>query len=312
MLHDAERIVVTGGAGFVGSHLVDRLLADTRAEVVVFDNLCRGRLANLAHHQIERRLQFVQGDIRDADAVADTLRGADVVYHLAARSKAVDGTEGLDETFTTNVVGTFNVLRAATRHTAGRVVFTSSRQAYGEPIALPVDEGHPLLTMSAYGASKVAGEAYCRVFRQVCGLQTIILRLGNVYGRRDFGRVVPIWLKQAAAGQPLCIYGGKQVLDFIGVGETVEALVRASAVDRPLPPVNVASGTGTRIVDLARRIARLVGGPGQLKLLPARAADVTRFVANVDRMRQLLTIEPQLDPLVHLPSLVAAPVGAAR
>ncbi len=122
--------------------------------------------------------------------------------------------------------------------------------------------------------------------------------------------MIPIWLEQAAAGEALPVYGGKQLIDFVWIGDAVEALVRSAAVEGALPPINVASGTGTKIVDLARRITRLTGGHGQMKLLPARPVEVTRFVASVDRMREILGIEPPLDPLAQLSTMVAAPALA--
>src|SRR5215471_2362503 len=209
-----DKVVVTGGAGFIGSHLVDRLLADTQSEVVILDNLHRGRLTNLAQHADSPRLSIIQGDIRDFDIVAQTLRGADVVYHLAAQSTVMGAVDDLDYSFGTNVIGTFNVLKAASRESVQRVVFASSREVYGEPIELPVDEGQPLLAINFYGASKVMGEAYCRAFRRANGLDTVILRLSNAYGPRDYGRVIPLWIEQALRGEDLELYGGKQVLDF--------------------------------------------------------------------------------------------------
>jgi UDP-glucose 4-epimerase len=311
MYQNAERIVVTGGAGFIGSHLADRLLADTRAEIVVLDNLSTGRLANLAQHRAEPRLHVIEGDVGDRKAVAAAVRGARVVFHLAARSGGAS-TDGEDaaEMFRANVAGTFNVLHAAIQHHVHQVVFASSHAVYGEPIALPVEESHPLMAVDCYGASKVAGEAYCRAFRRVFSLATVVLRLAHVYGPRDPGREIPLWLQQAMAGEDLQVHGGKQVMDFIWVGQAVEALVRAAAHDEALPPINVASGTGTRTADVARLIRRLVGGRGQIRLLPARTPEVMRFVASVDRMQQVLRLEPPLDPLAHLPSLLPAPVGA--
>ncbi|MBI4494501.1 MAG: SDR family NAD(P)-dependent oxidoreductase [Chloroflexi bacterium] len=306
-----ERIVVTGGAGFIGSHLVDRLLADSAAEVLVLDNLRRGRLGNLARHQAEPRLRLIQADVRDADAVAAALRGASAVYHLAAESTVTGAASDVDYAFTTNVVGTFNVLRAATRCGVPRLIFASSREVYGEPIALPVEEGQPLAPLNAYGASKAVGEMYCRVFRRMFGLQAIILRLANVYGPRDFGRVIPLWLERARAGQDLHVYGGKQVLDFLWIGQTVEAFVQAGALDEPLPPINVGSGTGTRILELAQRIVCISGSEARIRLLPARKDEVTRFVANVDRMGQLLGLHPPLDPLASLPNLLPAALDVA-
>src|SRR5712691_4119163 len=121
----------------------------------------------------------------------------------------------VDYTFETNVVGTFNVLRGAVEQGVPRVLFASSREVYGEPISLPVDEESPLLAINSYGASKVAAEAYCRAFRREYGLHTVILRLANVYGPRDHGRVIPLWLQQALAGEDLRVHGGKQVIDFL-------------------------------------------------------------------------------------------------
>ena len=309
MLQRSKRIVVTGGAGFIGSHLVDRLLATTESHVLVLDNLSRGQLSNLIPHIAEPRLEIVQGDIRDLDTVVSAVRGADVVYHLAAQSTVMGGVTAAEYTFTTNIIGTFNVLRGAATCGAERVVFTSSREVYGEPINLPVDEDSPLLAINSYCASKVAGEAYCRAFRRELGLQTMILRLSNVYGPRDIGRVIPLWVQQARAGRNLEVYGGKQVIDFVWVSQVVEALVRAAEFEGALPPINVGSGTGTRIVDLARRIMRLSDRQGRVGLQPARSMEVTRYVANIERMQQLLKIEPPLDPLAHLPVMFGAPVG---
>jgi UDP-glucose 4-epimerase len=310
MSQHSGRVVVTGGAGFIGSHLVDRLLADGAADVVGFDNFSRGRIDNIAHLATEPRFELIEGDIRDQRSVSAAFRGASLVYHLAAQSTVMGAVRDLAYTFETNVVGTVNVLRAAVEHNVTRVVFASSREVYGEPIDLPVDEDSPLLAINSYGASKVAGEAYCRAFRREFGLQTVILRLANVYGPRDVGRVIPLWLHQASAGQQLQVYGGKQVIDFVWISHVLDALAKAGTLDGPLPPINVGSGTGTRIVDLARRIARLADGQPHIQLLPARSVEVTRFIANVDRMRQYLRIEPPLDPLGNVADLFVAPMAA--
>jgi nucleoside-diphosphate-sugar epimerase len=299
------KTVVTGGAGFIGSHLVDRLAKDRaahpRREIVVVDNLHRGRLDNIREHIERGRVVFHETDIRDAGRMAAGMEDADVVYHLAAQSSVMGAMADLDYSFTTNVVGTYNVLKSAQALGVRRVVFTSSREAYGEPAALPVDEEHPLSGKNTYGASKVAGEVYCRVFQNNLGLQTAILRLTNVYGPRDFGRVIPLWLDMARAGQPLVVYGGQQVIDFVWIDLVVEALVRFATADIVGTPINVGSGTGTPLLALADRILALVpptltrlalGGPSRWNVQPARPVEVTRFVANVDRMRRLLDLKP--------------------
>jgi UDP-glucose 4-epimerase len=298
------RALVTGGAGFIGSHLVDRLVVEGGEQVVVYDNLFRGKIGNIAPHLDNPCVTFLQADLRDYDRLAGAMRGTDVVYHLGAQSNVMGAVEDVDYSFTTNVVGTYNVLKAARETAVSRVVFSSSREVYGEARQLPVDEDHPIGSKNTYGASKVAGEMYCRVFHNLFDVQTVVLRLSNVYGPRDFGRVIPIWFGRARQGRDLEVYGGRQVIDFVWVDTVVEAIVRASTYDVVGQPVNVASGTGTAILDLARRILDLVDSDSQIALRPARNAEVVRFVADVTRMRELLGLEPPADPLHALTHMV--------
>lgn len=298
-------IVVTGGAGFIGSHLVDALLARPFVTVLVLDNLRRGRLVNIAHHDGDPRFHFLDGDIRDEQTVELALRGAQCVYHLAAQSNVMGAVSDPRYSFETNVRGTFNVLDAAQRLGVRRVVFASSREAYGEARCLPVTEDQPLTAKNTYGASKVAAEAYCRTFAHVFGLETVVLRFANVYGPRDFDRVIPIWLERARRGKPLEVYGGEQVIDFVWIGTVVEALMRAAEADLVGRPVNIAGGSGTPIRELAARILAVTGSESPLHVSPARKDEVVRFVADVQRMRSLLGIEPDTDPLARLPEMVA-------
>ena len=298
------KILVTGGAGFIGSHLIDRLVADGWGDILILDNLFRGRLANIAHHREDGRVQFRQADIRDYETVYDAAQGAELIFHLAAQSNVMGAVIDVDYSFTTNVVGTYNVLKAARECGVRRVMFTSSREAYGEARYLPVDEDHPLGSKNTYGASKVAGEMYCRVFSGNFGLETAVLRLSNVYGPRDYGRVIPLWLERANRGENLIVYGGQQVIDFVWVDQVVEALLRASRADIVGQPVNVGSGQGTPILDLAARILDLIPTASRLDLQPARAVEVAKFTARVDRMRELLNLEPPADPLFGLSQLV--------
>jgi UDP-glucose 4-epimerase len=305
MVHVAEsRIVVTGGAGFIGSHLVESLLNNGASRVTVIDNLSRGRLSNFALFRDDDRLGFLEADIRDYDTVRGVMRGADLVFHLAAQSTVMGAARNLDYTFTTNVAGTYNVLKAAAEQSVKRIVFSSSREVYGEPLTLPVDESHPLMSINTYGATKVAGEALCRAFSRETGIETRILRIANAFGPRDIGRVIPSWIEQARAGNDLTVYGGDQVLDFIWVADVVDAMLRAADADIALPPINVASGTGTKILDLARRIGQLVGHSCEIKLVPRRSIEVTRFVGNPERMTQLLGLTPASDPLARLAAMI--------
>ena len=273
---------------------------------MVLDNYRRGRAENLSAHTGDPRLRVIEGDVRDTDSVAAAMAGIEVVLHLAAQSTVMGAVEDPAYNFATNVAGTFNVLEAAAQCGVRRVVLASSREVYGDPIVLPVDEGHPLLPINSYGASKVACEALCRAFARERGIDTAILRLANVYGPRDIDRVIPRWIAQIRSGIDVTVYGGEQVIDFIWVGDVVDAFMRAAYWEGALPPINVASGTGTKILDLARRIAELTlaNARGPIRLMPGRAMEVTRFIGDPGRMAQMLGLEPPTDPLAHLRELI--------
>jgi UDP-glucose 4-epimerase len=297
------RVVVTGGAGFIGVHLVDRLVARGDA-VIVLDNLKRGRREKLDAHIASGRASLVEDDIRRFDTLAAVLPGCDVVYHLAAQSNVMGAVQDPDYSVTTNVLGTFNVLRAAAETGVRRVVFTSSREVYGEPRSLPASEDHPLLAKNPYGASKVAGEAYCRTFASTGGLHVDVVRFTNVYGPGDSNRVIPLWLTAAQQGRDLEVYGGEQLIDFLWVGTAVDALLYAA--DHGLSaPVNIGSGAGTKILVLAERVLHVTRSKSKIVRTPAREIEVAKFVADTTRMRALGLV-PESDPLQHLAELQAA------
>jgi UDP-glucose 4-epimerase len=301
------KVLVTGGAGFIGSHVVARLLA-RGDEVVVLDNLRRGQREAIEALLVGGGGRFVEDDIRHMDAVESAVQGCDVVFHLAAQSNVMGAVTDPSYSVTTNVLGTFNVLRSAAEAHVPRVVFASSREVYGEPRALPVSEDEPLLAKNPYGASKVAGEAYCRAFAATHGLRVEVVRLANVYGAGDRDRVIPLWLTAAQEGRDLMVYGGEQVIDFLWIGTAVDALLLAA--DGGLPgPVNIASGVATRLVDLAERVLELTGATSKIVRTPARELEVARFVADTARMRAMGLV-PEADPLGHLAEL--APAYAPR
>ena len=296
------KALVTGGAGFLGSHLVDALVA-AGDEVIVLDNLRRGALANI-DHLWSKHVTFIEGDIRGYSAILEASTGVDVLYHLAAQSNVIGAITDTDYSFTTNVVGTYNVLKGAAQAGVRRLVFASSREVYGEPESIPVPESAPLDAKNVYGASKVAGEAYCHVWQSTTGLECQILRFANIYGPRDRDRVIPIWLERASRGQPLELYGGEQVIDFVWVGTAVRALL-AAAGSQLSDPINVGSGTGVTLPHLGHRILEETGSASKLKILPARPVEVVRFVADVGRMRRVLGLTPEPDALAHLSECLA-------
>jgi UDP-glucose 4-epimerase len=297
------KVLITGGAGFIGAHLVRRLV-DAGKDVIVLDNMKRGKKENLADLERAGKVRVVVGDIRRFDDVAPLVRDCETVFHLAAQSNVMGATDDPDYSVTTNVNGTCNVLRAAAMAKVARLVFTSSREVYGDPEKLPVEEADPIRPKNAYGASKVAGEAYCRAFVASHGLAVEILRLANVYGPGDSGRVIPLWLGFAKDGRDLPVYGGQQVIDFLWVGTAVDALLLAS--ERGLPgPVNIGSGTATKILELAERILAATRSKSRVVLRAARESEVARFVADTRFMRSL-GLTPEADPLQHLTELIAS------
>lgn len=253
---------------------MQRLVGNPRHEVVVLDNLHR------AERPDAKGFTCIQGDVRDRDVVSAAMRGSDVVFHLAAQSNVMGAVRNLDYSFSTNVVGTFNVLSAARAAGVRKVVFTSSREVYGEAARLPVAETARLEPKNAYGASKLAGEECCRAYARE-NLQVTTVRLTNVYGPGDEGRVIPVFVRNALWNEPLVLYGGEQVLDFVWIDCVTDALLRAMELDSSTGPVNIGSGIGTTVRALAELILRHIPSAGGIIREEPRNAEVQSFVADV-------------------------------
>lgn len=274
------RLLVTGGGGFIGRHLTCAA-AERGDEIVVLDNLRRGSFEGLASSAT-----CVEGDIRDLTTVRDAMQRAQAVVHLAAQSNVMGSESDRDYTFSTNVTGTWNVLRAATELGIRHLVFASSREVYGDQDKLPVCETAQLQPRNLYGASKVAGE----MLVQTSPVPSTILRLGNAIGPGDSGRVLPLWVAAARLNQPLLIFGGSQVLDFVPVETVVAAILRAIQVGPLAYPVNVASGRPVQLDDLAHMVVDTLGSRSETIIAPARGPEVTAFVADVSRMNECLGV----------------------
>ena len=298
------KIFVTGGAGFIGSHLVDRLVKDGH-EVIVLDNLSRGWVQNIEKYIENKSIIFHQADIRNYDKLIELMKGSEIIYHLAAQSNVMGAIVDLDYSFESNVIGTYNVLKAAKECGARRLIFTSSREAYGEALALPVNEDHPLRSKNFYGASKVAGEKYCEIYQNMESVEIVILRLANVYGYRDFDRVIPIFIHNVLNNESIRIFGGKQVIDFIDVDKVVEALIQSiNNDDASKGATNIGSGRGTTLFDLAKRIQELFKSSNEIIVEPARSVEVVKFIADVKRMSKIFKIQRDDDPLSYLGKMV--------
>lgn len=285
------RVTVTGGAGFIGSHLVAKLVCDGHA-VTVLDNLRRSTFERPGLHDAV----CIRGDVRDRATCLAAFAGADVVVHLAAQSNVMGSESDPDYTFTTNVVGTWEVVRAATEAGVRQLVFASSREVYGDVEEIPVLESAPIRPRNTYGASKAAAEAVLSGLGATAP-SVSILRLANVIGPGDSGRVTPLWLDRARVGQPLQVFGGEQVLDLIAVDFVVDAVARVIARGGVPGAMNVGSGVGVAILDLARRILDLTGSESPVEVLSRRGPEVSRFCADTRRLRTELQLLPPANPL---------------
>lgn len=301
-----ERVVVTGGAGLIGSHILDLLVdgqADGRyGDIVVFDNMTRGRLANIESACARGRVQVVTGDVRDADAVTAVMDGADLVFHLAA-IRITHCAE--DPRLAVDVLGngTFNVVEAATRANVRKIVASSSASVYGLADEFPTTETqHPYNNRTLYGALKVFNEGVLRSFNDMYGLPYVALRYFNVYGPRMdiFGAYTEVlirWMNRIMAGEPPLIFGdGKQTMDFIYVTDIARANVLAAQSDVSDEVFNIASATETSLADLAHALSAVMEYPGPVEHGPERAVNpVSRRLADVSKARDLLGFTAEVD-----------------
>lgn len=298
------KILITGGAGYIGSRLGCRLAGDH--EVVLLDNLRRGTRA------AAQGLVLVEGDVRDAGLLREVSQDCEVVFHLAAESAVMSAAADPEYCFETNVAGTFRVLRAAQAAGVKRVVFSSSREVYGECAALPVAESAALAPCNVYGSSKAAAEMCCSSFRKA-GLEVAVVRLSNVYGPGDQGRVIPLFVGQAVRGFPLTLFGAQQVMDFVWIDTVVDSLVRLGLGAYVEGPLNVGSGKGTTIVDLARRVVAEAESASLVEVVDQRQGEVMRFVADTAAAEREIGLAVPGDALFGLREVIlAAKVGSEQ
>jgi UDP-glucose 4-epimerase len=288
---EGATVLVTGGAGLVGSHVVDRLIDEGAGEIRVLDNLVRGRMANLAAAQARRKIQFIHGDVRDPAAVRSAVAGCDYVFHQAAIRITLCA-ERPRECMDVLVTGTFNVFEAAVAEKVRKVVYASSASVYGAAEVFPTDEKHhPFGNRTLYGAAKLMNEGIARHFHDMDGLPSVGLRYFNVYGPRmdvtgAYTEVFIRWLDCAEAGTRPQIHGdGSATMDFVYVGDVARANILALKSDRSDDVYNVASGTETSLLQLWRAVQQVTGAyhlepefhpPRKVNPVPRRLADTRR------------------------------------
>lgn len=304
---EERRVIVTGGAGFIGSHVVDELVARGN-QVVVIDDLSTGSLANLDRHLVGDAtngigpgptVEFVEADIRDAAAMASLLSRADLVIHMAVACvrTSLNQPEFVHEV---NATGTLNVALAAQRNHIGRLVYISSSEAYGTARSVPMSEDHPTEPTTVYGASKLAGEAYVKAMARTYGMDVTVIRPFNCYGPRepDRGRraeVIPKFVLRTMAGsRPVILGSGLQTRDFTWVEDTAKSIVAAAAEDRLIgETVNLARGQEISIRQLAQKVLAIFGRADEVPIFEGpRPGDVDRHLADTSKARRILGVWP--------------------
>ncbi len=304
-------MLVTGGAGFIGSHLVDAL-ASRGVAVRVLDNLSTGRRENLAHRSGE--VELYEDDLRDLDACRRACRGVQAVFHQAASGSVPRSIEDPATTIAVNVAGTANLFAAARDAGVRRVVYASSAAVYGDRSEMPRREGREGAPLSPYAASKRMCEELAEIYSRCYGLEILGLRYFNVYGPRQrsdgpYASVVPRFLDACRDGRPLILHGdGGQSRDFLFVADAVRANLLAWAAPAEVcgQAYNVATGRETRIRELAEIIRRLTGGGPEPVHEPARPGDIRNSLADLTRCREALGYRPRYDLEAGLGEILAA------
>lgn len=293
-----QRALITGGAGLIGSHIADLLVRQGVEDIIVYDNLVRGRVENLSWAQANGNVTLLRQDIRDRDALASAMRGVDVVFHQAA----IRITQCAEEPRLAMGVlseGTFNVLEAAVDARVAKVIAASSASVYGLADEFPTLENHhPYNNRTLYGAIKAFNEGLLRSFHDMYGMNYVALRYFNVYGPRmdihgAYTEVLIRWMERIAAGEPCKILGdGLQTMDFVCVQDIARANVLAAHADVTDQVFNVASGTETSLLDLCRKLSHAMGAGMNVEYGPARKVNpVPRRLAGIAAARQALGFE---------------------
>ena len=292
-----KKVLVTGGAGFIGSHVVDRLVSDGFL-VRVIDNLSTGKLANISQHFEKGTVDFVKGDIRDFEVVRKCVYDVNAIVHLAAITSVPFSFKQPEMTFETNVTGTLNLLNCCVEAKVRKFVFISSCAVYGEPKYLPVDELHPTKPISPYAESKLLGERHCLDFNMKHTLKSVILRLFNVYGPRlavnDYSGVITKFIDRIKQKMPLVIYGdGSQSRDFVSVYDVVEAVLKALGNEEVAGEIfNIGFGAATSVNDLAKYLLDLARLNLGISHKEPRTGDIKNTFADISKAEKLLGYKP--------------------
>lgn len=298
-----KKSLVTGGAGFIGSHVTEKLL-QRGIEVIVLDDLSVGKTEN-----IPRKAELITGDICDPNVVQRALSGVDIVFHQAARVSIRDSFRGFVEDAHTNIMGTVNILKCMVGSGVRKFVYASSMATYGDAMYLPIDEKHPLEPTSPYGISKLASEKYILCFCEYLGINPIILRYFNTYGPRQtmtpYVGVITIFIQKLLRGEDLPIFGdGTQVRDFISVDDVAATNLLAMDYTGPFQIFNIGTGIETSINSLAQILKKIMNKSNKVNYLPTQQGEPSGSVADISMARNELGFSPRWSLEEKLPEVI--------
>jgi UDP-glucose 4-epimerase len=291
-----KRIVVTGGAGFIGSNIAWSLCDDN--DVVVIDNLSTGKIDNIKKLVTSKKIVFVKGSITDLALMRKTLKGADYVLHQAAIASVPRSVKDPLTTNEAGITGTLTTLVASRDAGVKKVVFASSSSVYGDTPTLPKHEAMPLGPLSPYAVTKATSESYCKLFSDLYGLGTISLRYFNVYGPRqdptsEYAAVIPKFIASALKGKPLIVFGdGKQTRDFTFIQDAVSANVLA-AQSKATGSFNIAAGSRITVNELASALIEITKSSSKVRHEPPRRGDIKHSLADISRAKKAFGYSPQ-------------------
>lgn len=299
-------VLLTGGAGFIGSHTAELLVKDGY-EVKILDNLDSGSLDNLS--LISHKIKIIIGDMRDKNVLKQAIRDAQYIIHLAAVVSVDEAIENPIRTFEVNCQATIQLLELARALDVEKVVYASSTAVYGEPLKIPLREDHPTRPINPYGASKLAGESIMEAYNKTYALPTISLRYFNVYGPRmregQYAGVISKFLEAAKKNEQLKIFGdGEQTRDFVHVYDVAVAN-KIALESHEVGIFNIGTGVETRIIDLAKLIIKLVKSQSKIVFLKPRPGDIYRSVADITKARRFLGWEPKISLEEGLKKLIS-------
>lgn len=295
------RILITGGAGFIGSYLCEKYTKEEHT-VLFLDNFLSGNLLNVRYLLDYRNFKLIKGDVRYFDLLERIIRDVDVVFHLAAQIHVDRSYVEPRLTYEINVMGTQNILEVARIFDVKKVIYTSTSEVYGSAQYVPIDEKHPLDAPHPYGASKIAADRMCNAYIQTYGMNISIPRFFNIFGPRQrdigYGGVISIFTRRVLNNIPPIIYGdGQQTRDYTYIEDAIRAFDLVLNHESKLKPINIGSGKEVSIIDLANKIIDLCGKKGKIKPVHVepRIGEVKQLIANANKAKEILGWEPKYD-----------------